>query len=525
MAPTHPIPKRLSGRRPTLFWIPVILLVPGILTIPAAFAVDSRKVEKMIEDSLPEQEQARSAEKRKQALNAGKRVYRKFCVHCHGPRGRGNGTATPYLSPQPRDLSSGIFKFHSTQNNALPVDEDLARTIRRGVPGTAMPSWGEVLTPKEIRLLVAYIKTFSGRFNQEIPDYRIRVGMELPYDPLSVRQGGEVYRQMRCGRCHGKDGKRSGPLDASMNDIWGHTSYVYDLRRPELYKAGAASRDIYQTLVAGMDGTPMNAYDYLTEDERWHLVHYLLSRFTSPALPDAPKDLPLSSLKISEPLSRDPFHPVWSRAPSRTVRLNPVQFRGHPIDRLQVQSVHNDRRIAFRLTWNDSQPDGAGTHNSGYLDETAIQFALQPGPVPDSPFYGMGERKKPVNIWHWKADASQPITGNPARSVSVRKEKHYVNPFNESPVEELNASGFGSLSVQSLQNQQLQGGGAWKDGQWTVVFVRDLATPSRQDVHFKQGGRFLLAFAVWDGANKDKNANKVVSFWKTLVLSHDESAP
>ena len=121
MTPTHPIPKRLSGRRPNSFWIPVLLLIPGILTVPPALAVDSRKVEKMIEDSLPEQEQALSAEKRKQVLDAGKTVYQKFCVHCHGPRGRGNGTATPYLSPQPRDLSSGIFKFHSTQNNALPV--------------------------------------------------------------------------------------------------------------------------------------------------------------------------------------------------------------------------------------------------------------------------------------------------------------------------------------------------------------------------------------------------------------------
>jgi len=525
MAPTHPIPKRLSGRRSTLFWIPVLLLVPGILAVPPAFAVDSRKVEKMIEDSLPEKEQALSAEKRKQVLDAGKTVYQKFCVHCHGPRGRGNGTATPYLSPQPRDLSSGVFKFHSTQNNALPVDEDLARTIRQGVPGTSMPPWGGVLTPLEIRSLVAYIKTFSGRFNREIPDYRIRVGLELPHDPLSVRQGGEVYRQMRCGSCHGKDGKRSGPLDASLDDIWGHTSYVYDLERPELYKAGASSRDIYQTLVAGMDGTPMNAYDYLTEDERWHLVHYLQSRFTSPVMPGESKDPPLSSIKIAEPLSRDPFHPIWKQVPSRTIRLNPVQFRGHPIGRLQVQSVHNGRRIAFRLTWSDSQPDGALVTNSGYLDEAAIQFALHPGPVADSPFYGMGERKKPVNIWHWKADAGQRITGNPARSVAVRSEKHYVNPFSESPVEELNASGFGSLTVQSLQNQQLQGQGAWQDGQWTVVFVRDLVTPSRQDVHFKQGGHFLLAFAVWDGANKDKNANKVVSFWKTLVLNHDESAP
>ncbi len=61
MTPAQPIPKRLSGRRSTPFWIPVLLLVSGILAVPPAFAVDSRKVEKMIEDALPEKEQALSA--------------------------------------------------------------------------------------------------------------------------------------------------------------------------------------------------------------------------------------------------------------------------------------------------------------------------------------------------------------------------------------------------------------------------------------------------------------------------------
>ena len=525
MRTSHHIPNRFLGWVRTPLFIASLLLISAIVVVHTAWAVDSRKVEKMIEDSLPETERALSAEKRKQLLESGKGVYQKFCVHCHGPKGQGDGNATPYLSPQPRNLRSGIFKFHSTQNNALPVDEDLVRTIRQGVPGTAMPPWGQVLNTQEIQAVVEYLKTFSGRFNQEIPDYRIRVGMELPHDPLSVRQGNELYHQMRCGRCHGPDGKQSGPLDASQDDIWGHTSYVYDLRRSELYKAGATGRAIYQTLVAGMDGTPMTAYDYLTEDERWHLVHYLQSRFTSSPPTEKQKDQPLSSLKVSEPLTRDPFHPVWEKAHPKTVRLNPVQFRGHPIDRLQVQSVHNDRQIGFRLIWNDSQPDGARTTNSGYLDEAAIQFALRERSVSDSPFYGMGERKKPVNIWHWKADASQVISRNPGRTVSTHHEKLFVNPFSETPVEELNALGFGSLYVQSLQNQQLQGNGAWKDGQWTLVLIRDLATPSRQDINFKRGNRFLLAFAVWDGANKDKNANKVVSFWKTLILNHDASSP
>ncbi len=80
------------------------------------------------------------------------------------------------------------------------------------------------------------------------------------------------------------------------------------------------------------------------------------------------------------------------------------------------------------------------------------------------------------------------------------------------------------LETVRASSQIVRARGEWKDGKWTVVFIRDLTTPSRQDINFKKGNRFLLAFAIWDGANKDKNSNKVVSFWKTLVLNHEQSS-
>ena len=56
-----------------------LLFFPGNTAVNPAWAVDSRKVEKMIEDSLPAKEQALSAEKRNEILEAGKAFYRKFC--------------------------------------------------------------------------------------------------------------------------------------------------------------------------------------------------------------------------------------------------------------------------------------------------------------------------------------------------------------------------------------------------------------------------------------------------------------
>ena len=496
-------------RRITPVWLTALAVLSG----SSAWAVDSRKVEEMIEDSLPAKQQALSAEQRQKVLASGEQLYRKFCIHCHGTQGEGNGKAAPYLAPRPRDLRSGIFKFHSTQSNALPVDADLIHTLREGVPGTAMPAWGNVLNSDQIQALVAYLKTFSGRFEKEIPDYRIRIGLELPYDPLSVRQGKQVYRQMRCGRCHGENGEKSGPLDKSMDDIWGHTSFVYDLRRPELYKAGASSRAIYQTLVGGMDGTPMNAYDYLSEDERWHLVHYLQSLFVQAQPHQTSETMKVDSVRSGKPLTEDPMDPVWNSIPAVQVALQPVRFRSHPIQSLQVQSAYHGNRIAIRLQWEDASPETASNGPARFLDEVAIQFPLNPATVADSPFFGMGESRKPVNLWHWKAWQKASAISTDLPSI-----ESYVNPFTESPVEELNSSGFGSLTVQPLQNQHVSGHGYWVNGQWVVVFVRDLSTYPKTDVEFSPGISTPLAFAIWDGASKDKNASKVVSFWHLLRL-------
>ena len=497
--------------------------VPFIFNWDPLEAVESRKVEKMIEATMTEEERQASVKNKQKALDDGKRLYNRFCFHCHGRRGRGDGSASHYLFPAPRDLSRGIFKFHSTQSNGLPLDEDLSRTIRRGVPGTVMPAWEKVLQEKEIQSLVAYIKTFSKRFEQEIPDYQIEVDLEPPFDPLSVSLGKDLYRQLRCSRCHGKEGERTGPLEKNLDDIWGNTSFVFDLRRNELYKTGASGDDMYRMLMAGINGTQMNSYDYLNADERWHLIHYLQSQFLGQVGPSNPAQEILVSVPVAMPVGLNLDDGVWENVPVLQVSLDSVRARKRPIHSMTVQSVHHGQSIAFRLQWKDPVPDGAAKNSNFYLDGAAIQFALQSAKAYDGPFFGMGEGKKPVNLWHWRADSNQEIAGHPVKTVedsSVKKALFHssLNPFNESPVEELNAEGFGTLTVQSMENQQVSGNGTWKDGMWTVVLIRDFKTFSKRDVQFAESKPVLLAFAVWDGSSKDKNANKMVSFWKTLNI-------
>ncbi|WP_286177414.1 cytochrome c [Stieleria mannarensis] len=89
-------------------------------------------------------------------------LYRKHCVSCHGVTGNGRGENSAILDPYPRDYRHGIFKFKSTKRGSKPVREDLARSIRDGIDGTAMKKIPE-LTEEDIQALVDYVIYLSIR--------------------------------------------------------------------------------------------------------------------------------------------------------------------------------------------------------------------------------------------------------------------------------------------------------------------------------------------------------------------------
>lgn len=89
-------------------------------------------------------------------------LYREHCAHCHGISGNGAGPSAAFLNPYPRDFRYGKFKFKSTPLRKAPTDHDLERTLRNGIPGTAMPSF-KTLPDEEIRALVDYVKYLSIR--------------------------------------------------------------------------------------------------------------------------------------------------------------------------------------------------------------------------------------------------------------------------------------------------------------------------------------------------------------------------
>ncbi|MBI3089575.1 MAG: cbb3-type cytochrome c oxidase subunit II [Candidatus Tectomicrobia bacterium] len=87
-------------------------------------------------------------------LAQGKMLYERNCFGCHGMKGAGDGPAAVALNPKPRDFTIGEYKYGGGP-------QEVAKTIAQGVPGTAMPPWGQQLSTKEIYALTHYVRSFK----------------------------------------------------------------------------------------------------------------------------------------------------------------------------------------------------------------------------------------------------------------------------------------------------------------------------------------------------------------------------
>ncbi|MCC7106950.1 MAG: hypothetical protein IT307_17590, partial [Chloroflexi bacterium] len=82
-------------------------------------------------------------------------------------------------------------------------------------------------------------------------------------------------------------------------------------------------------------------------------------------------------------------------------------------------------------------------------------------------------------------------------------------PDRRSPVEELEAIGFGTAAHRDLQ--AVQGKGVWVDNQWKVVLSRSLRSQDVGAAQFNPDTQIPTAFAVWNGANQEVGARKQLS--------------
>jgi mono/diheme cytochrome c family protein len=207
----------------------------------------------------------------------GKTVYDAHCVECHGRTGHGDGPAAAFLTPRPRDFTTGKYKIRSTDTGTMPSDDDLLQSVRRGLYGTAMPGWDRILPDEDIRAVVDHIKTLSPQF-AAAPATPVALGDGVPSSPASVERGRSVYDKLQCAKCHGTDGRGTGAVTTTFEDDWRQPLRAADLTEPWTFHGGATAREIYLRFRTGMTGTPMPSFaDAANDAEMWDLANYVVS--------------------------------------------------------------------------------------------------------------------------------------------------------------------------------------------------------------------------------------------------------
>ena len=236
----------------------------------------------------------------------GRTVYEKHCVECHGENGKGDGPAAYFLTPRPRDLTTGNYKIRSTETGSVPTDEDLIRSVRQGLYGTAMPAWDRVLSDAEIHDVVDHVKTMSPQFATAPKVVNVAAG--TPSSPESVARGQQVYERLQCGKCHGSDGRGTGAVTTDFQDDWKQPMPAADLTEPWTFRGGATSRDIYLRLRTGMSGTPMPSFaDAAIDTDMWDLANYVVSLGRKPVWSMTADEIKQLYARQDDEAKRDPI--------------------------------------------------------------------------------------------------------------------------------------------------------------------------------------------------------------------------
>jgi cytochrome c oxidase cbb3-type subunit 3 len=89
---------------------------------------------------------------------AGRQLYNKWCISCHGLKGKGDGPVAATLPVKPGDHTN------RTRVNGLS-DAYLFTIIKEGGQAVGrsqmMPPWGTQLSDQQIRDLVAYVRSLA----------------------------------------------------------------------------------------------------------------------------------------------------------------------------------------------------------------------------------------------------------------------------------------------------------------------------------------------------------------------------
>jgi len=190
-----------------------------------------------------------------------KHLYMTICQRCHAAKGDGLGMIQPNLANFPR-----VFWKNGEFFRWVP-EERMIKSIEKGIPGTSMPPYGDLLGDDAINSLVDLLFRELIRTDRKdkspVPT--------LPQRPAGILAGEKVEKEFAkyCSSCHGVAGNGKGP------------DYLKYLPRPRdltnrLYFLSLTDERIALSVFYGVPGTAMRPFaSKISPESIWSFVNMI----------------------------------------------------------------------------------------------------------------------------------------------------------------------------------------------------------------------------------------------------------
>ena len=205
----------------------------------------------------------------------------------------------------------------------------------------------------------------------------------------------------------------------------------------------------------------------------------------------------VSRVDVSNDNLSDPNNNVWQSLAGEEFPLIPTPLKGNPaikkispfiekstdhgvVNQVSVASAHNGNILAVHLAWESERHDKMLDLDE-FVDGAAVMFPL----TPNASAFLMGSPSDPVNAWYWKGNVG----------------KHGFDVI---------AQGYGTSARSRSAHQPINSAANHVDGKWHLVMSRTLSVEDNR-AKFEPGLATRMAFAVWDGGNRERAGRKSFS--------------
>jgi cytochrome c oxidase cbb3-type subunit 3 len=258
-------------------------------------------------------------------------TFGQYCALCHG------ADATGYVADHAPSLVSPTF-LESVS------DDQLARGIREGRPGTAMAGYarsrGGPLDDDSVAAIIAFLRD-QGPAHVRLPTAPV----------LGDAAGGEVVWAASCQRCHGTHTERGSAVHL------GNASFL----------SGASDAFLRHAVVHGRPGTPMPAFDGALGEPQIDDVVAMLRAWATPPAPERrapPEPPPLGQVVINPggktpdfTLRADRFVPIDDVKRALDAKMRLVIIDARPASDWYVMHIPGSISVPYyMLTRLDAMP-------------------------------------------------------------------------------------------------------------------------------------------------------------------------